>query len=501
MTRIYSYPRVNTSVTALVHSNALPEAKDTTVLFVPFVSERGPVNEVVKIHSLEEFQTTFGEIKNYYTRIGKNTAFMIMNWLSAGGTIYAVRLSGKSGEKKGAFKDKENKLQITAKEYGAYVNSLKLSYTFNNKRLSVSVKNSNNVVIERFYVNNITETGEYKITASEYFDKVNIIAKPADTDKGECTISAADYGADGLENEESFDDLLEEFWKIDSTPNKIKSTAENIIANPLETPIDLIMDAGYSDAVKTEMAEFVAEHDKTGVTIENEKKPVRSDIRAIIEVGKDTDATEIDISNLPHCPNVFYYWDQGFTITDGVFSNDEIKVGPSYFLASLIPSNDISNGIQFPVAGTRRGELSGVTKLDHNPMPNDKETLFSNHINYVEKDSRGMYFMNQRTSETIDSDSFTALAFINNSRVVCRMVHEIERLGRDYLFEFNDSTTLSNMRSVLNKYVSNWIANRTLSYGSVEVAQSAASEEAVDVTLNIKFTGTIEVISVDIVIE
>ena len=61
--------------------------------------------------------------------------------------------------------------------------------------------------------------------------------------------------------------------------------------------------------------------------------------------------------------------------------------------------------------------------------------------------------------------------------------------------------TLANMRSVLNKYVSNWIANRALSYGSVEVAPSTTSNEAVNVTLNIKFTGTIEVISVDIVIE
>ena len=109
--------------------------------------------------------------------------------------------------------------------------------------------------------------------------------------------------------------------------------------------------------------------------------------------------------------------------------------------------------------------------------------------------------MNQRTGENVGTNKHTALAFINNSRVICRMVHEIEKLGRDYLFEFNDAMTLANMRSVLNKYVSNWIANRALSYGSVEVAQSTTSNEAVNVTLNIKFTGTIEVISVDIVIE
>jgi hypothetical protein len=81
------------------------------------------------------------------------------------------------------------------------------------------------------------------------------------------------------------------------------------------------------------------------------------------------------------------------------------------------------------------------------------------------------------------------------------MVHELERLGRDYLFEFNDSLTLTNMSSVLNKYVSTWIANRTLSYGNVVVSRNEFSDEAVDVKLNIKFTGTIEVISIDITIE
>ena len=264
--------------------------------------------------------------------------------------------------------------------------------------------------------------------------------------------------------------------------------------NPLPTPIDLLMDAGYPVSVKAAMANFVLS--------DNADEPgIRPDIRAYIDLyDNENEKTEIAKtlpSNLPNDENVFYFW-QSFTISDAVFADGEdMTVGPSYFLSKIIPANDIANGIQFAAAGTRRAELTDVVKMSENPLPDTKETLFNNHINYAEKDSKGYYFMSQRTSSKLN----TALSHINCSRVTCRMVHEINALARDYLFEFNDATTLQNMRSVLNKYITNWIANRTLSYGEVDVAKNALSDEAVDVTLNIKFTGTIEVISIKLIIE
>ena len=55
MARIYSYPRVDTSVTAVVHSPDFPEAPDTTVLFFFFFSDKGTFNQIVKIYYLLEF--------------------------------------------------------------------------------------------------------------------------------------------------------------------------------------------------------------------------------------------------------------------------------------------------------------------------------------------------------------------------------------------------------------------------------------------------------------
>ena len=492
----YTYPRVDTKIIAKIHNTAAPEAEDTTVLFMPILADKGPMNEIVKVHSLEEFITIFGEMDGIKDRVGELTAFNIMNWLTAGGTLYVVRLGNEAKSKPrevtiGYPANDEHATEfytITGKDIGAYING----YTFDlvkkgeGKQGTISVK-LNNRIVERVYFEVPTENNKEVPVASEYIKSIKKVAeKPSTVDDG---------GTDGLLDGTKFTDVLKVFWgATDKTKIDGIKDARDFLENPLPTPIDLLMDAGYPVTVKAAMANFVLS--------DNADEPgIRPDIRAYIDLydnehEKDEIAKELP-SSLPNDQNVFYFW-QSFTISDAVFADGEdMTVGPSYFLSKIIPANDIANGIQFAAAGTRRAELTDVVKMSENPLPDEKETLFNNHINYAEKDSKGYYFMSQRTSSKLN----TALSHINCSRVTCRMVHEINALARDYLFEFNDATTLQNMRSVLNKYITNWIANRTLSYGEVDVAKNALSDEAVDVTLNIKFTGTIEVISIKLIIE
>jgi hypothetical protein len=258
------------------------------------------------------------------------------------------------------------------------------------------------------------------------------------------------------------------------------------IGNKLEFPIDLILDAGFSEITKNAISSFTAE--STGD---------RSDISVIFDqVDFFTDSTfgaaaEITTASFNHA-----VYAQKLVVND-VLAGKDIYVSPTYFLASLIPVNDRIYGIQWPTAGLNRGVLTGVKSIDLNPSEEQKQAYFEDAVNYIEKDSRGYKFMSQRTKE----DDETALRFLNNVRVVNRMSRDLENLGRDYLFEFNDSATLTNLRNALNRYVNEWIQNRTLSLGTVEVEKNATSDERVDVTLNIRFTGTIEVISIDIVIE
>lgn len=547
----YTYPRVDIKTIAKIHNTAAPEAEDTTVLFMPILADKGPMNEIVKVHSLEEFITIFGEMDGIQKRVGKLTAFNIMNWLTAGGTLYVVRLGStiESDCKKRVYTVKypigESAFEyyvITGKDYGAYINDYTFTIVKDSKESTkkedvpahIIIKNGSGRIVERVYfkipkdkpteasskesteVSNETPTeiDTKTITvASEYIESIR-------RSKTEVTEVKGSDGFDGNSADEkkyTLVDLLKLFWvdqddakikteeeskpKIISLGRKLKDVhARHFLENPLPTPIDLLMDAGYPKSVKVAMGKFVMSNN-------SDEPGIRPDICAYIDLYDDDkkgekisdalQASDDDKDAYPQDENIFYFW-QSFTISDAVFADGkDMTVGPSYFLSKIVPANDIANGIQFAAAGTRRAELTDVVKMSENPLPDTKEALFNNHINYAEKDSKGYYFMSQRTSSKLN----TALSHINCARVTCRMVHEINALARDYLFEFNDATTLQNMRSVLNKYITNWIANRTLSYGEVDVAKNTLSDEAVDVTLNIKFTGTIEVISIKLVIE
>lgn len=264
------------------------------------------------------------------------------------------------------------------------------------------------------------------------------------------------------------------------------------------------MDAGYDLATKQAMANALA--DTTSGT------PIRDDVFLILDrynIGNDrtdTTPTELSIDKIETAPfkgnsNIAVY-NQYFTIYDNTFNQgNAIYVGPSYFLSQLIPYNDEIYGVQAACAGLRRGILNNVVSINKNPMPDDKEEYFTKHYNYVEKSSREYAFMSQRVFDNTDASQYTALSFINNARVLQKMKKDIERIGRQYLFEFNDSVTLGQLSTVLNRYVTEWISNRTLASGVVTVEASPYSDEAVLVTLSIKFNGTIEVITVDITIE
>jgi hypothetical protein len=280
--------------------------------------------------------------------------------------------------------------------------------------------------------------------------------------------------------------LAEVEWKIKQADSSIE--AKNTLANKLEYPVDLILDAGLKQSTKQAIVDFTKQESDTSLRPDIIAIFDQYDFSSSFEKGEDTSVSSTSFNHAVYT--------QKITVSD-VISGRDIWVTPTYFLASLIPANDRIYGIQWPTAGLTRGILRGIKGLNLNPTEVEKQNFYQNKINYIEKDSRGSYFMSQLTQESRD----TALKFLNNARATLKISRELETIGREYLFDFNDSTTLANMRNALNRYLNNWIQNRTLSLGIVEVAKNEFSDERVDVTMNIRFTGTIEIISIDITIE
>ena len=79
MAKNYTYPRVAISSTAKLHSSVQPPVADTTVMFLPVSTEKGPAKEIVRIHSLPEFIGKFGNSKLISLDIKYPTVFGLTN--------------------------------------------------------------------------------------------------------------------------------------------------------------------------------------------------------------------------------------------------------------------------------------------------------------------------------------------------------------------------------------------------------------------------------------
>jgi hypothetical protein len=538
--QIRNYPHVNVSVDALLRPQ--PPFVDTgaTALLVPFKAERGS-DKVEKIYNLSQFINEYGTPD--FESQGR-TILNAYNWLTRGGVIYAVRLNGLTPATFG-FQGSWNipaygntpartvanvKIDVEAKYKGTFYNGTTIQLQANASSptlLDLIIRNSDNREVQRItrlssdnFLTRVTSSpyiGKFtieNISVRDFFEYLlKVYLAPVVT--GEAGLGNDSYdivlgdlsetpvagSVRGTDASESIDELIVNFFDLDyvedpEDPNP-PSKAVQLLGNRLEHSIDLILDAGYSLAAKEAIRDYVLQE--------------RTDVVAIFDTydfsTNSIEGTPVDIiGEGGFLGNNIAIYAQKITVDDPI-SGRELWVTPTYFLSRLIPVNDDTYGIQWPTAGLTRGVLSDAKGIDFNPKNStdlqdfrSKEYLYVNRLNYIERDARGYRFMSQST-RLLGPDQDTALRFLNNTRVVNRMVRELENLGREYLFEFNDATTLKNMSSALNRYVGEWIQNRTLSYGLVTVDKNPFSDEKVDVNLNIKFTGTIEIISIAITIE
>ena len=116
-----------------------------------------------------------------------------------------------------------------------------------------------------------------------------------------------------------------------------------------------------------------------------------------------------------------------------------------------------------------------IVKVNESLLPERKQELFDSRINYADRTATQIFFANQRTRERADDN--TALQFINNSLTTNRLVKDVEKLCRQYLFEYNDSITIGNLTKQVNKYLETYVEKRALAYAVVEISKNQYSEE------------------------
>ncbi len=513
------YPRVQFTTRALQRRRATAVRSNATRLLVPFLSDRGPEREIVEIDNFTNFTATFGSLS--YKKHGQEQILNIGQWLDGGGIICALRVTEPeaavtefSGDgKEVTIENASRAYSVTAKaKYsGSYYDRLKINVSVNaNGSINILIRDSANSLIERYNGCSVNEIYKY-IKLSEYIGELKVLVKVGEADAEEATPEAmkelyATLTSGSARAVVEFN-LTSSTASADITGERydelLISTLEDVLKQPLETPMDSFIDCGYSAALKGSLATFFKER--------------RPDIYSyftpyVIVAGKvqaNSTMTTSELSAALNPGDEFY----GFAVVQqyckvvDMYSAEgrgsEIYVPSLYFLARMIPFNDANVGIQYATAGKKRAligsELLWINEIYSNA---EKDELYKSGINYIEKDQDGYAFMTNLTFTTQD----TTLKFINHERVVLKIQQQLGIIGRNYLHEQNDSITKKSLENSLNNYLDGWIQNRTLQKEStVEVYDSTENEslenEEILIALYLKFVNSVEIISVEITCE
>lgn len=250
--------------------------------------------------------------------------------------------------------------------------------------------------------------------------------------------------------------------------------------------IDVLLDGNNEVAVKNAMSDLCSEQ--------------RGDCIAILDCSFQGDAQQtIDYRTTNISMSTYFtaIFGQHMNVYDE-YNGETITVTSTYFLASMIPSNDDQYGIQWTFVGPRRGVISGFTDINFYPNEPWKEKLYLAQVNYIERDPKKISFATQLTSQA----SRSALSYINNVRVLLRIRREVEKMMADYRQEFQDNTTYDSMSYNLNNYLQQWVANRACSSisGTVYASDYDKQQSIARVKVELVFTGVIERIAIDLVV-
>lgn len=180
------------------------------------------------------------------------------------------------------------------------------------------------------------------------------------------------------------------------------------------------------------------------------------------------------------------------------YTGKDVRFTAPYYLASKIPYNAVNYGLQFPIAGPRRGLINGYKSIDWVPNESYKEVLYNKKINYVESDARRTKLGSQSTSYSRSNP----LSNINNVLTVLNIKKTVEKLVEDYQFELNDNSSISSLKYDLTSVLNSFVSNRSCESISGDVYSSEYDklQKILRVTVSVKFSAVIEriIISIDV---
>lgn len=285
--------------------------------------------------------------------------------------------------------------------------------------------------------------------------------------------------------ENGFDGVIDDTVKEKLLADAFNGLVDKEVYDIEQYNFDVVLDANYSKAIKYRAAQFVQSREDCMFFADCN---FQGDVEQTINFRKE----QFTVSS--YLVAIFAQHGEIFD----TYGGGPIKVTSTYLLASKVPEIDRTQGVHWTFVGPRRGIVSGIEKINFFPTEQEKENLYQQKINYIERDPRKTNFGSQLTSQVKNS----ALSDISHVRTLLKIRRACSLICKDYRMEFNDASTHQALSYELNSYLAQWVGNRACTECSATVSATEYEklQRIARVTISIKFTGILERIQLDLVV-
>ena len=142
----------------------------------------------------------------------------------------------------------------------------------------------------------------------------------------------------------------------------------------------------------------------------------------------------------------YLFVDNNFLRVYDKYNDNYIYVPAASSTAGLMAATDAGFGPWYSPAGERRGEYFGVTNLSYSPTKAERDSLYKKGVNpIVQFSGRGILLFGDKTKQSRPS----AFDRINVRRLFLAVEKSVALAARNFMFEFNDEFTRSEMVAIV----------------------------------------------------
>lgn len=265
-----------------------------------------------------------------------------------------------------------------------------------------------------------------------------------------------------------------------------EGTLDPLITSSELCQYNFILDGNYDENVKNSIANLC--------------QNVRRDFVYIADCGINANAKgdlafrkSFNVSS-----NFIAIYGQSEVVYD-TYGGSDVKVTTPYFIASKFPTLEGTVGLQNPIAGPKRGIISGFKTINYVPTEIEKEDLYNNRVNYIETDGNMYRLGSQLTSDM----KRTPLSDLNNVITMLNIKRDAQNICKSYQFEFLDDDMMRQMQQSINLNLNEYVNNGAIASleTTVYASEYDLTQHIVRVNIVISFKSIIETVIITLEVQ